>query len=81
MEALREACGLGCVLTVEDHHADTGMGSILSVAMARHGLLAKMRNLGVTRYGDSGPSPAVLAAMGLDEKGIAQSFLELREGR
>ena len=81
MEALREACGLGCVLTVEDHHVDTGMGSILAVAMARHGLLAKMRNLGVTRYGDSGPSSAVLAAMGLDEKGIAQSFLELRKGR
>ena len=77
MAALREACGLGRILTVEDHHADTGMGAIMALAMAREGLSARLMTLGVTRYGDSGTADDVRAAMGLSVAGIAEAFLEL----
>ena len=76
-EALREACALGRILTVEDHHADTGMGAIMGLAMARRGLSARLRNLGVTRYGDSGTAEDVRAAMGLSAEGVAGAFLEM----
>ena len=79
--ALREACGLGRVMTVEDHHADSGMGAMMALTMARKGLSASFRTLGVTRYGESGPSADVYAAMGLSPDGIAAAFRKLiREG-
>ena len=76
--ALEEACASGYVLTVEDHNAESGMGSIMALEMARRGLVAHFANLGVTRYGDSGAAAEVYRAMGLDAEGIAQAFLRLR---
>jgi transketolase len=75
--ALDEACATGFLLTVEDHHAGSGMGSVLASAMAQRGLSAKLRILGVSRYGDSGKSSELYAAMGLDAAGIARAFKEL----
>lgn len=77
-EALKEACGTGAILTVEDHNAETGMGSIMALAMARNGLSAKFSTLGVTRYGDSGTADDVRAAMGLNADGIVSAFRKLK---
>lgn len=76
--ALEEACSLNYILTVEDHHTESGMGSIMALEMARRGLVAHFANLGVTRYGDSGPAADVYAAMGLSAEGIADAFERLR---
>lgn len=59
------------LVTAEDHHADTGMGSIAALCLARAGVALKMRNLGVTRYGDSGRASDVVAHMGLAPTDIA----------
>jgi transketolase len=59
------------LVTCEDHHADTGLGAVVSLHIARVGAAVKMRNLGVWRYGESGPSSEVLAGMGLSPDGIA----------
>ncbi|MBQ9564973.1 MAG: transketolase [Synergistaceae bacterium] len=78
-DALKEAAA-GPILTVEDHHADTGMGAILALTAVREGIaLAKIKNLGVTRYGASGSSNDVYADMGLDAAGIASAFRELKK--
>jgi transketolase len=76
LEALKEAAQ-GPILTVEDHHVDTGMGAIMALTAAREGLkLGKFRTLGVSRYGASGSSADVYADMGLSASGIAAAFRE-----
>ena len=78
--ALEEACASGYVLTVEDHHAGSGMGAIMALEMVRGGFSASVRfeAMGVTRYGDSGPAAEVYRAMGLSPEGIAETFARLR---
>ena len=65
------------LLTAEDHHAGTGLGAVVALAYARAGRAVKMKNLGVTRYGCSGPNSEVLATMGLCADGIAAAVKEL----
>lgn len=76
--ALEEGCATGHILTVEDHHAGSGMGSLMALEMMRLGLSARFEALGVTRYGDSGTAADVYAAMGLNAEGIARAFGRLR---
>ena len=78
--ALEEACASGYVLSVEDHHAGSGMGAVMALEMVRGGVSASVRfeAMGVTRYGDSGPAAEVYRAMGLSPEGIAETFARLR---
>lgn len=76
-EKLFELVGNRPLVTCEDHHADTGIGSIAALCAARSGRRVKMKTLGVTRYGYSGPSKEVLAAMGLAPADIADAVKEL----
>ncbi|MDO5563327.1 MAG: transketolase [Synergistaceae bacterium] len=59
------------VVTCEDHNADTGIGSIVAMELARAGKAVKIVNMGVTHYGLSGPNEEVLAEMGLTPQDIA----------
>lgn len=65
------------LVTCEDHHADTGLGAVVATAAARAGKALKLRNLGVTRYGESGAGCDVLAAMGLAPDDIAAAVKSL----
>jgi transketolase len=65
------------VVTVEDHHADTGLGGIVALHIARGGVSVRLRNLGVTRYGESGASTEVIARMGFSPECIAESLESL----
>lgn len=76
-KALAEAFATGAVITVEDHHVLTGMGSIWLARAEELGLSAKVKRMGVNRYGDSGPSSALYVKMGLTADGIASSVKEL----
>jgi transketolase len=64
-------------VTCEDHNADTGLASVISLHAARAGLTLKMKNLGVTRYGDSGPAKDVYLRMGLSQADIAAAVESL----
>ena len=75
--ALREAAATGRILTCEDHSVNSGMGSILAARMTELGLSASFRAVGVHTYGESGSSPDVIAAMGLDEISLAKAFESL----
>ena len=61
------------VVTCEDHHVNTGIGSIVAMMAARAGIAIKLKNMGVTRYGFSGPSSEVMSEMNLDPSDIADA--------
>lgn len=65
------------LVTCEDHHVDTGLGAVAALHLARSGVALKMKNLGVTRYGDSGASKDVIARMGLTAGDIANAVESL----
>lgn len=76
-DAIVEAVSKGPVLTVEDHHVDTGLGAIVATIIADNGLAATFKRLGVTRYGASGKPADLYAAQGLDSAGIVKTFKEM----
>ncbi|HOG13577.1 MAG TPA: transketolase [Synergistales bacterium] len=72
-----EAARTGRIVTFEDHHASTGLGSIVASLLLKTGSGCPLRTLGVTRYGDSGASSEVLSAMGLDPENLAAAVRNL----
>ncbi|MBU0966176.1 MAG: transketolase [Proteobacteria bacterium] len=64
----------GPILTVEDHHVDTGVGAIVATVLADAGLSCRFKRLGVTHYGSSGKPADLYAEQGLDAKGIVAAF-------
>ena len=79
MDALKEAAKVGPILTVEDHHINTGMGAVMFLEAVKQGVtLPKIKMLGVNHYGASGTSDAVRAEMGISANDIAENFKELR---
>jgi transketolase len=69
--------GAGPVVTCEDHEADTGLGSIVALHLARAQRAVRIKNLGVTRYGDSGNSKEVISRMGISPGDIAAAVESL----
>jgi transketolase len=71
-EAILEAArSVGKLLTYEDHNVHTGLGAIVTSVLGEEGVAAKVRKLGVTRYGTSGVPDDLFA-----EQGLAPSDLE-----
>ncbi len=75
--AIAQAARTGRIVTFEDHHASTGLGSIVASMLLKTGSCCPLRTLGVTRYGDSGSSSEVLSAMGLDPENLAAAVRSL----
>ncbi len=76
-DTLREAFAHGAVITIEDHNVSSGMGALWLARACELGLSGRVRRIGVSRYGDSGPSDQVYAAMGLSPEAIASTTLSL----
>ena len=74
---LVEAASIGPVLTVEDHHVESGLGASAAVAFMEQGVTVKLKRLGVSHYGSSGKPAELYAAQGLDPLSIAQKAREL----
>lgn len=68
-----EAAKTGRILTLEDHHVDTGLGRIVATVMADDGISAKLKRLGVHHYGTSGAPADLFADMGLDAAGVVKA--------
>ncbi|KUK61649.1 MAG: Transketolase domain-containing protein [Synergistales bacterium 57_84] len=75
--AIAEAARTGRIVTFEDHHASSGLGSIVASKLLKMGNCCHIRTLGVTRYGDSGSSSDVLSAMALDPEDLAAAVRSL----
>ncbi|MBQ7560648.1 MAG: transketolase [Synergistaceae bacterium] len=79
MDAIKEAAKTGPILTVEDHHVNTGMGAIMILEAVKAGLsLPKIKTLGVNHYGASGTSDQVRVEMGIDADSIVKEFLQVK---
>ena len=76
-DAVIEAAGIGPIITVEDHHIETGLGASVAVALLEKGLAPKMKRLGVAQYGGSGKPADLYQQQGLDGVSIARSVQEL----
>jgi transketolase len=73
---MAEAAATGSIITYEDHNVHTGLGSIVANHLATRGLRARLRKLGVTAYGMSGPTSDVFRAAGLSAEALVQAVEE-----
>lgn len=76
LDAILKACRTGMVITYEDHHVQTGLGSLVGNVIAEHGLPTRFRKMGITRYGGSGRPEDLLRREGLDVESLVQTVLE-----
>lgn len=72
-EAVLEAAAVGPVVTVEDHHIDTGLGAMVALVLAESGKSVPFKRCGVQGYGGSGQPAELYARQGLDAGSIASS--------
>ena len=71
IESILEAAETGPLMTVEDHHVETGLGASVAVVLMDKGKACTLRRLGVHHYGSSGKPAELYAAQGLDAASIA----------
>lgn len=76
VEAVLKAAQTGLLLTVEDHHADTGLGARVSTVLTDRGIPCRLVRLGVKRYGLSGQPSDLFEMEGISAKGIVEATLE-----
>ncbi|MCE5242315.1 MAG: transketolase [Desulfobacteraceae bacterium] len=77
-DAIIEAARTGLIVTVEDHHVDTGLGVKVATALADAQVPCRLVRLGVRRYGLSGPPADLYRMEGIDAEGIVKAVLEAR---
>lgn len=70
--AVRYAAEAPLLVTVEDHHVDSGLGASVALLLAASGHAASLVRIGVDAYQSSGASADILARACLDEASIAQ---------
>ncbi len=76
-DAVKRAAATGAIVTYEDHHARTGLGSLVANFLAENGLSAKLRMLGVRSYGRSGVPDDLYAEQGLDPDSLVEAVKSL----
>lgn len=76
--AVEQAAKTGLIITVEDHHVDTGLGAIVSSIIASKGLRCTCLRLGVKKYGVSGKPAELFKLYGIDSISIVEAFLKAR---
>ncbi len=63
---LRNAAQKGIIITCEDHNVRTGLGSIIANELMAKNIPVRLRKLGISGYGLSGPPHELFKATGLD---------------
>lgn len=74
------ARSVGRVLTYEDHNVHTGLGCIVTSVLGEEGVVARVRKLGVTRYGTSGEPDDLFAEQGLAVSDLVEAARSLAAG-
>lgn len=75
VEAILKAAHTGIVITYEDHHVQTGLGSLVANVIAEHGLPIRFHKMGITQYGSSGKPEELYKMQGLDVESLVQAIL------
>ncbi len=69
--AVLKAADSGVILTVEDHHVETGLGSMVATVLAEAARAIRFKRAGVSHYGGSGKPSELYVSQGLDADSIA----------
>jgi transketolase len=75
-EAILKAAETGVIITYEDHHIQTGLGSLVANFLAGQSTRIRFRKLGVTQYGSSGKPDDLYRMQGLDVEGLIQAVMD-----
>ena len=75
-EAILEAAKTGILITYEDHHIQTGLGSLIANFIAEHGLGIRFRKLGIKQYAGSGKPDELYRIQGLDVESLVRAVVE-----
>lgn len=75
IEAILKAARTGTVITYEDHHIQTGLGSLIANVLAEQGLSIRFRKMGITRYGSSGKPDDLYRMQGLDVESLVKAVM------
>jgi transketolase len=75
-EAILRAAETGTVITYEDHHIQTGLGSLIANFIAEHGLGIRFRKLGIKQYSGSGKPDELYRIQGLDVESLVRTVVE-----
>jgi transketolase len=75
-EAILRAAKTGTIITYEDHHIQTGLGSLIANVLAEHGLSIRFRKMGITQYGSSGKPDDLYRMQGLDVESLVKTVME-----
>lgn len=75
-EAILKAAKTGILITYEDHHIQTGLGSLIANFIAERGLRVRFRKLGIKQYGSSGKPDELYQSQGLDVESLVQTVME-----
>jgi transketolase len=75
-EAILKAAETGIVVTYEDHHVQTGLGSLIANFLAGHSLGIRFRKLGIKQYGSSGKPDDLYRIQRLDVESLVQTVVE-----
>jgi len=75
-EAILRAAKTGTIITYEDHHIHTGLGSLIANVLAEHGLSIRFRKMGITQYGSSGKPDDLYKMQGLDVESLVKTIME-----
>lgn len=78
-EAILDASSKGLLITVEDHHVDTGLGARVATVLADEGVPCRLLRLGVKQYGLSGTPEELYRSEGIDTQGVVQAVLQARD--
>ncbi|MCE5332952.1 MAG: transketolase [Desulfobacteraceae bacterium] len=78
-EAVVEAAKTGLIVTSEDHHVDTGLGSRVAAVIADRGLACRLVRLGVSAYGTSGKPGELYRREGINWEGMVKAVLKARK--
>jgi len=64
------------IITYEDHHIQTGLGSLVANFLAGQSSRIRFRKLGVTQYGSSGKPDDLYRMQGLDVESLVQVVMD-----
>ena len=69
-QAIEDAASTGYVLTVEDHHPDTGLGGLAGLVIGEAGISTRLERAGIDQWSMSGKPADIFAAYRIDAAGI-----------
>ena len=77
VDAILEASQTGPIITVEDHHVQTGLGSLVANVLAENRQACGLMKMGVTCYQSSGTPEALYQKQGLTVERICSNMKQI----